>query len=80
MDDFCAARPGKIPALPWPNLQPPYTLNTAKIFPGHVVGVTEITLAVVMIIVLALRPGGFVPTREIGDALLERLKTRKGEP
>lgn len=26
MDDFCAARPGKIPALPWPNLQPPYTL------------------------------------------------------
>lgn len=25
MDDFCAARPGKIPALPWPNLQPPYT-------------------------------------------------------
>lgn len=27
MDDFCAARPGKIPALPWPNLQPPYTMG-----------------------------------------------------
>ncbi|KAF0676749.1 hypothetical protein, partial [Profundibacterium mesophilum] len=27
VDDFCAARPGKIPALPWPNLQPPYTVE-----------------------------------------------------
>jgi len=54
------------------------TLNSAKIFPGHVVGLTEIILAVVMICVLALRPGGFVPTREIGDAVLERVRIRKG--
>lgn len=30
MDDFCAARPGKIPALPWPNLQPPYTAQGVR--------------------------------------------------
>ena len=33
MDDFCAARPGKIPALPWPNLQPPYTDHGAMTKP-----------------------------------------------
>jgi branched-chain amino acid transport system permease protein len=50
-------------------------LNDAKFVPGPVIGLTEIVLALAMIAVLSLRPGGLFPTREIG-ALLMRKKTR----
>ncbi|MDP4065805.1 hypothetical protein IMCC1933_25360 [Rhodobacteraceae bacterium IMCC1933] len=53
-------------------------LNSAQIFSGQVVGVTEIVLAFSMIAVLALRPGGLVPTREIGDAIVGLIRKRKG--
>ena len=54
-------------------------VNQAQIFSDQVVGVTEITLALAMIAVLALRPGGLVATREIGDMITRRGKTRGGK-
>ena len=54
-------------------------LNEAKIMSEPVVGLTEIVLAVAMIAVLALRPGGLFPTREIG-ALFVRRKNRQVMP
>ena len=47
-------------------------LNESGIFSGQVIGLTEIVLALAMIAVLALRPGGLFPTREIGTLLLRR--------
>ena len=44
-------------------------LNEAKIVESPVVGLTEIVLALAMIALLALRPGGLFPTREIGTLL-----------
>jgi branched-chain amino acid transport system permease protein len=44
-------------------------INESKVFAEQVVGVTEIVLALAMIAVLILRPGGLFPTREIGAAL-----------
>ena len=41
-------------------------LNEANIMSEPVVGLTEIVLALAMIAVLALRPGGLFPTHEIG--------------
>lgn len=41
-------------------------LNRAAVFADPVVGLTEFALAIAMIVVLALRPGGLFPTREIG--------------
>lgn len=51
-------------------------LNEAKIMTNPVVGLTEIVLALAMIALLALRPGGLFPTREIG-VLLGRGKTKQ---
>ena len=51
-------------------------LNEAKIMTNPVVGLTEIVLALAMIAVLALRPGGLFPIREIG-VLLTRAKTKE---
>jgi branched-chain amino acid transport system permease protein len=51
-------------------------LNEAKVMDEPVIGLTEIVLALAMIAVLALRPGGIFPTREIG-ALLTRGKTKQ---
>lgn len=51
-------------------------LNEAKIMSGPVIGLTEIVLALAMIAVLALRPGGLFPTHEIG-ALLTRRKAKQ---
>jgi branched-chain amino acid transport system permease protein len=48
------------------------TLNRAQIFTEQVVGLTEIVLALAMIGILILRPGGLFATAEIG-ALLSRL-------
>ena len=48
------------------------TINRAKILAEPLVGMTELTLAVAMIAVLALRPGGICPSREIGYYLIRR--------
>jgi branched-chain amino acid transport system permease protein len=47
-------------------------LNRAQIFSEQVVGLTEVALALAMIAVLSLRPGGLFSTREIGTLLLRR--------
>lgn len=52
-------------------------LNQAQIFSEQVVGLTEIVLALAMIAVLALRPGGLFPTREIGAYLIRRSGKRE---
>jgi branched-chain amino acid transport system permease protein len=54
-------------------------LNEAKIMSEPVVGLTEIVLALAMIAVLALRPGGLFPTHEIG-ALLTRRQPKQEKP
>jgi len=53
------------------------TINRAQIFSEQVVGLTEIVLAVAMIAILALRPGGLFATHEIGALL--GLRTGKKE-
>lgn len=52
-------------------------LNRADIFTEQVVGLTEVVLALAMIAVLALRPGGLFPGREIGALLLRHGSGRK---
>jgi branched-chain amino acid transport system permease protein len=47
-------------------------LNEAGLFADQVVGLTEIVLALAMIAVLILRPGGLFPTREIGALIMRR--------
>jgi branched-chain amino acid transport system permease protein len=47
-------------------------LNRAQIFSEQVVGLTEITLALAMIGILILRPGGLFATSEIGAMLFRR--------
>lgn len=51
-------------------------INRAAFLKDPVVGLTELTLAVAMILVLALRPGGIVPTREIGTLLDRKFRRR----
>lgn len=52
-------------------------LNRAQIFSEQVVGLTEVALAMAMIAVLSLRPGGLFSTREIGTLLLRRAQQRE---
>jgi branched-chain amino acid transport system permease protein len=52
-------------------------LNRAQIFSEQVVGLTEVALALAMIAVLSLRPGGLFSTREIGTLLLRRAPQRE---
>lgn len=47
-------------------------INRAGLFAEQVVGLTEVALALAMLAVLALRPGGMFPTREIGHYLVRR--------
>ena len=47
-------------------------INRANILSEPLVGMTELTLAVAMIAVLALRPGGLCPSREVGYYLFRR--------
>jgi branched-chain amino acid transport system permease protein len=54
------------------------TINRAQMFTEQVVGLTEIVLALAMIAVLILRPGGLFATHEIG-ALLSRRARKRGE-
>ncbi len=52
-------------------------LNEAGLFSDQVVGLTEIILALAMIAVLVLRPGGLFPTREIGGLIVGQRAKRK---
>ena len=51
-------------------------LNEIKLTGEPVIGLTEIVLALAMIVVLVLRPGGLFPTREIGTLIVHRLARR----
>lgn len=51
-------------------------LNEAAIFQTQIIGLTEIVLALGMIAILILRPGGLFPTREIGALILRRRRRR----
>jgi branched-chain amino acid transport system permease protein len=53
-------------------------INETGIMADQVIGLTEIVLALAMIAVLSLRPGGLFPAREIGTLLTMR-RRRKGE-
>jgi branched-chain amino acid transport system permease protein len=48
-------------------------LNEAKVTSEPVIGLTEIVLALAMMAILVLRPGGLFPTREVGALLARRL-------
>ena len=52
-------------------------LNEAKVTGEPVIGLTEIVLALAMIAVLILRPGGLFPTREIGALIMRRMETKR---
>jgi branched-chain amino acid transport system permease protein len=52
-------------------------LNEANITGEPVIGLTEIVLALAMMAILVLRPGGLFPTREIGAVLARRLGIRE---
>ncbi|WP_425485443.1 branched-chain amino acid ABC transporter permease [Chthonobacter rhizosphaerae] len=52
-------------------------LNDLKLFNDQVVGLTEIVLALAMIAVLILRPGGLFPSREIGAVLARAFANKK---
>lgn len=52
-------------------------LNEAKIMNEPVIGLTEIVLALAMMAILVLRPGGLFPTREIGALLARRLRRQE---
>jgi branched-chain amino acid transport system permease protein len=47
-------------------------INMAQVLPNPVVGLTEVVLAVAMILVLILRPGGVTGRREVGQWLTRR--------
>jgi branched-chain amino acid transport system permease protein len=47
-------------------------MNEAKIWGEPVIGLTEIVLALAMMAILVLRPGGLFPSREIGALLAKR--------
>lgn len=51
-------------------------INIAQVFPRPIVGLTEVTLAVGMILLLIFRPGGIFVTAEIGPLLLRRRRGR----
>ncbi len=55
-------------------------LNEVKLTGEPVIGLTEIVLALAMIIVLVLKPGGLFPTREVGTLIMRRLARREPKP
>lgn len=52
-------------------------MNEANVAGEPVIGLTEIVLALAMMAILVLRPGGLFPTREIGALLVNRLGKRE---
>jgi branched-chain amino acid transport system permease protein len=55
-------------------------INEAKLTAEPVIGLTEIVLALAMIAVLVLKPGGLFPTREIGALVMRRLSRQEIGP
>jgi len=55
-------------------------INLAQLFPGPVVGLTEVTLACGMITLLILRPGGIFANTEIGAWYLLRRNRKNSDP
>lgn len=51
-------------------------LNATTIGNGQIIGLTEIVLALAMIAVMILKPGGLFPNREIGH-IITRMRTKK---
>ena len=51
-------------------------LNASSVIPGQVIGLTEIVLALAMIAVMIVKPGGLFPNREIGH-ILTRARRKK---
>ena len=51
-------------------------LNASSFGAGQVIGLTEIVLALAMIVVMILKPGGIFPNREIGH-ILSRMRSKK---
>ena len=51
-------------------------MNAANVTGEPVIGLTEIVLAIAMIAILVLRPGGLFPTREIGVLIARGLKRK----
>ena len=51
-------------------------LNATAVGAGQVIGLTEIVLALAMIVVMIVKPGGIFPNREIGHILV-RMRSRK---
>jgi branched-chain amino acid transport system permease protein len=52
------------------------SLNSSSVFPWQMVGLTEITLAVAMIVILILRPSGLIGAEEFGAIITK--KWRRG--
>lgn len=52
-------------------------LNSARIFSEQVIGLTEVVLAIAMIGILILRPGGLFPSREIGAIIVRAIAKRE---
>ncbi|QQP92857.1 branched-chain amino acid ABC transporter permease (plasmid) [Skermanella sp. TT6] len=52
-------------------------LNSARIFSDQVIGLTEVVLAIAMIAILILRPGGLFPSREIGAIIVRAIAKRE---
>ena len=56
------------------------TVNIAQIFPTNIAGLTDTSLALILIAMLILRPGGFIERRELDWAWLRRLLGGAGRP
>lgn len=54
-------------------------INMAQVLPNPVVGLTEVVLAVAMILVLILRPGGVTGRREVGQWLTRRRMLKESD-
>jgi branched-chain amino acid transport system permease protein len=52
-------------------------INESKVMSEPVIGLTEIVLALAMMALLVLRPGGLFPTREIGILLARQLRKQE---
>lgn len=53
------------------------TINIAQVFPTNIAGLTDTALAILLIAMLILRPGGFIERREAGWAWLRLLARPK---
>lgn len=56
------------------------TINIAQIFPTNVAGLTDTSLALLLIIMLILRPRGFIARRELDWSLLNPRSWRRARP